>query len=567
MNFRRTLLLSLLCVFVASASFAQEGIDDSSMLRLHVLFTSDIHGYIGSFPATWMNPDFPPPIGGGASAATYIKKVRERLAGDPNAAVLLLDGGDCWQGSPVGTITEGSVMVDFYNTLGYDLVAVGNHEFDAGWQNARELSQGLAKPMVSCNILDAKTGELVDWVQPYRIFERDGLKIGVIGAITVGVEHMAFKENIEGLMFAPIAPSVEKYRDILKEEKGVDLVLLVVHDGLPHVSQLESEWARVQAESAKGGDMRENAQGALELAHVIEGIPAMFGGDTHQGYQEPWIDPYTHTLFFEPFARGTAVGHAILLVDRETGEVTGYELPRRDGALVSLFEDQFWPDQEMSDALEPWITAVNAQLGEVVGRSETPLLRAGKSNNAMGNFVSEAMRSTFDADFAFTNAGGLRTDLRRGDITLGDIQELLPFGNAMVVAEMDGRMIRRIVDRKSSRRSGGMYQSGLKIVVDPDAESGERVLSCLVGGAPLQPDKIYRVVTTDYLMDGNSGFDFLTTLPAAAISYTQILTRDGVVRYLRQNSPVRPRADDRYREEPDGEMESYLRNWGPSESR
>ncbi len=540
---------------------ARADTDPDRIVRLHVLFTSDTHGYIGDFPATWMNPDFPPPIGGGASAATYVREVRERVAQDPRGALLLVDGGDCWQGAPVGTLTKGDVMVDFYNTLDYDLVAVGNHEFDAGWENARRLSLGLHRKMVSCNIVDAETGELVDWVEPYRIFERGGLRIGIIGASTPGTASMAFAENIEGLRFAPIAPQVDHYKEILKQEKGCDLVLLVVHEGLPHSSQLEREWTRLLAREAAGEDLYQHAQGGLELAHVIEGIPAMFGGHTHQGYQEPWVDPFTHTIFFEPFARGTAVGHVVLEIDRPTGMVVGYEQARRDGTLVSLFEDQYWPDPEMQEVLDPYIRAVEEQMAEVVGETEVPLVRAGKSNNPMGNFVTEAMRSIFDADFSFTNTGGLRTDIRRGPITLGDVQELLPFGNTLVVAEMDGRMIRRVLDRKASRRSGGIYFSGAQVVVDPDAPAGQRILACRIGGEPLQPNRTYRVVTTDYLMDGNSGFDFLTTIPESAVQYTQVLTRDAVVRYLRQNSPIHPRADDRYREEPGGEIEPYLRDW------
>ena len=85
----------------------------------------------------------------------------------------------------------------------------------------------------------------------------------------------------------------------------------------------------------------------------------------------PGIPKSERGRVFEPFARGTAVGHAILLVDRASGEVVGYDMPRRDGSLVSLFEDQYWPDPEMVETLKPYITEVEGQLREVVGRSES----------------------------------------------------------------------------------------------------------------------------------------------------------------------------------------------------
>ena len=135
------LLLASLAALVAVA--APVPAQESDVLELHLLFTADIHGYVAAFPATWMNPNFPPPIGGGASAATYLKKIRARVEADPEAELLLMDAGDCWQGAPVGTLTEGRAVTDYFNALGFDLVAMGNHEFDHGWQEARAFSLSL----------------------------------------------------------------------------------------------------------------------------------------------------------------------------------------------------------------------------------------------------------------------------------------------------------------------------------------------------------------------------------------------------------------------------------------
>lgn len=552
-------LAGLLLLAAATAPAAAQ--EDDSVVRLHVLFTADIHGYVDDFPAVWMNPNFPPPIGGGASAATYIKAVEARVK-EQGEDVLLLDAGDCWQGSPVGTLTDGKVVTEYYNHLDYDLIAMGNHEFDKGWKHARGFSHSLDHKLVSCNTLDAETGELVDWVEPYRVFERSGLRIGVIGAITTGTANMAFEENIEGIEFAPIAPQARKYRRILEDEEDCDLVILVVHEGLPHESRFDEEWEEVQKEAEENEFFFEDAASGLELAHALPDIPVMIGGHTHQGYEEPWVDPYTHVIFFEPYARGTAVGHFVLSVDRDTGTVLDYETPERDSTLISLFEDQYWPDPEMKSLLEPYVESVEGQLKEVVGRTRNDLNRQGRSNNPMGNFVADGMRWRFDADLSFTNTGGLRTDLAAGDITLGDLQELMPFENALVVLDMPGSMIEEIFDMKSSFRSGGLYFSGARVVSDPRAEEGERVLSLEIGGEPIDLDATYRVVTTDYLLEGNSGYNLLTKLDADQIQWTEIMMRDAIAEYVRQNSPVSPRADDRYREEIGGPREDYLR--GPA---
>lgn len=557
-------LLGILALLALTATSAGAQAEDD-VIHLNILFTADIHGYVGKFPAVWMNPNFPPPIGGAASAATYIKAVRKQLAEEGAAPPLLVDAGDCWAGgSPMGTLTEGKSVTAYYNTLGFDFIAMGNHEFDHGWQEARRFSLSLDHRMVSCNTMKEGTDELVDWVVPYRIFEQQGLRLGIIGAVTASTGNMAFEENIRGIEFAPIAVQARKYYKILKDQEHCDLVFLVVHAGLPHPSNFDAEWEEVKDEAETDPDFFEHADSGLELAHVLPEIPVMFGGHTHQGYNEPWSDPYTHVTFFEPYAKGTAVGRVVLDIDRKTHTVVGYDMPERDKDLISLFEDQWWPDAEMDSVLSPYVEKVDKELNVVVGRTQGELHRRGRSNNPMGNFITECMRSVYDADVAFTNTGGLRTDIPSGQITMRDLQEVLPFGNSMVVLRMPGWMLLDIFDLKASSRSGGIYQSGARLVVDPTAPQGRRVLQCEIGGEPIDPQRTYRVVTSDYLLEGNSGYEMLTTLDEDDIERTETVTRDAVARYLRQNSPVHFTADDRYREVKGGKRAAYLDSSAPN---
>lgn len=552
----RWILPILITLVLVPAARAEEGLS-----RIHLIFTSDIHGYVDPRDATFINPNFPPPIGGGASAARYVERLRDAIAGDPTQDVLLVDSGDVWQGSPVGTLTDGRVMEAYFNQLDYDAVVCGNHEFDKGRWLPERMAEQMQHPWVACNVIDTSTGELVDWVEPYRVVEKAGIRVGIIGANTPGTEHMAFEENIRGLEFAPLLPSIEKWRDHLLAEEDVDFIVLLVHEGLPF--DKEEAWEELKQRKEAGESIRADVENAMDLAHVLRDVPVIMGGHTHQGNRWPWVDPYTSNMVFQPFANGSAIGHAILLVDRSTGTLMGYEAPQRDGVLISLWEDEWWPEAEMEAALKPYLDEVNEGLSVVVGRSATELTRRGRSNSPMGNFVTEAMRSSFDADWAFSNTGGLRTDIPAGDVTVGDLMRLLPFGNAMVVVEMEGRMIREILERKGSRGSSGLYQSGIQWVADPLAEHGERVLAATIGGEPLRPDQLYTVVCSDYLMEGNSGFGLLTNIPSERTSYTQLLIRDAVQRYLQENSPVAPRADDRFREERGGEMAAYLRGWDP----
>jgi 2',3'-cyclic-nucleotide 2'-phosphodiesterase (5'-nucleotidase family) len=550
----RLALMALLVVAALPATQAQ-----AEMARLHLVWTNDIHGHVAPEGARFMNPNFPPPLGGAASAAAYIENLRKFAAKQPNEAVILVDAGDTWQGAPIGTLTDGKVMEKYFDILDYDVVIPGNHEFDKGKDIAIRMSHNMKHKFVCANIYKEGTNQLVDWVEPYRIIERAGLRIGIIGATTPGTKDMAFEENIAGLAFGPVLPAVERWRDHLYNKENVDTVFLVVHEGLPFSA--EEQWKNLQERIASGEDIREHVYGAMDLAHVLERVPVIVAGHTHRGYREPWIDPLTHAMVLETFGNGSSLGHVILEFDQDTKTMVGWESPRRDGVLITLFEDEWWPELEMQERLQPFVEEVRAGLEVTVGESRTELTRRGGNNSPMGNFVTDAMRDAFDADMAFTNNGGLRTDLPAGKITVGNLMTLLPFGNSLVVVEMDGRTVRNIFDRKAGRNSSGLSESGAQVVVDPDAPRGQRVLELTLGGQPVQPDRIYKVVTSDYLMEGNSGLDFLAQLPPDKSTYTMLLTRAAVTRYLEKNSPIAPHRDDRWVERPGGQMAPYLQGW------
>lgn len=186
------------------------------------------------------------------------------------------------------------------------------------------------------------------------------------------------------------------------------------------------------------------------------------------------------------------------------------------------------------------------------------LTRGGPGANLVGNLVTDAMRTYFEADFSFQNLGGLRADVPAGDITARDVFSILPFGNELVLVEMEGSMLRRIVERKVRGNSGGICISGAKVRFNKMRPNMDRICEYLIGDEPLDPNCIYRVVCTTFLMEGNSGLDFLTTIPAEKVELTQITTAEAVEAFIEANSPVRPRVDDRWVEDPEAVQAKYL---------
>ena len=534
-------------------------------LRLHLIWTNDIHGHIAPEPARFMNPNFPPPLGGGASLANYVAQVRAE-AERQDEPMLIVDVGDFFQGTPVGTKTQGDAVAEYFNTLDYDVIVPGNHDFDMGRENTERLADLTKAPWICANLRDESDGEIVDWCQPTIIFERGGLKIGCIGIITPGTVAMSFPQNIEGLIFDPMLPAVEKYRDELLAQ-GADMIALLIHEGLPYDPELgwkriaEGEDADSDQQDAQGGGygyVYGGAMNLMELVNAVEGVDFAVGGHTHRGYNEPWIDPMTHTMCFESFGNGSSVGHAILLIDQATGTLVGYDTPHDRGTLITLFEDELWPEETMQAALKPYVDEAEAAMNMVVGSSAVNLTRGGPGSNLIGNLVTDAMRTYFDADFSFQNLGGLRANVPSGDITAKDVFSVLPFGNELVIVKMKGEMIRRVVERKVRGDSGGICTSGARIVFNKNRPNLDRVCELEVAGEPLDPERVYDVVCTSFLMEGNSGLDFLTTIPAEDINLTQITTAESVEHYLKLNSPIRPRIDDRWVEDPRAEQAPYL---------
>ncbi len=555
------LLAGLVLALALGAGAAQQ---DDGVLRVHLIWTNDLHGHIAPEPARFMNPEFPPPLGGGASAARYIKEVRARAEAN-GEEVLLVDVGDMFQGTPIGSKTQGTAVVDYFNAIGYQFSVPGNHDFDMGRDNLERLVGLSDFPWISANIDEESTGELVEWVQPTLMLEYQGVKIGVVGITTPSTETMSFPQNVAGLKFQPMPERLAHYRDELKKQ-GADLIFLAIHEGLPY--DPEQGWKQItgatetetsgEQQGTYGSNHSYGGMNLMELVHEVPGVDFAVGGHTHRGYHEPWIDPKNHTLCFESFGNGSSIGHAVLLIDRKTKTLLGYEGSHDRGTLITLFEDEIWPDDEIAEVIRPHREATEAAMQTIVGSSAIALGRGGPGANLVGNLVTDAMVEYFDADFSFQNLGGLRADLPAGDLKAQDIFSVLPFGNELVVVEMDGAMVRQIVERKLAGRSGGICTAGAKISFDKTRPDYDRLVEFEINGQPWDPNRTYKVVCTSFLMEGNSGLQFLTGVGADKIMPSRITTAECVEHYLKLHSPVRPRVDDRWVEKPGTPQASYL---------
>ncbi|RLC50636.1 MAG: multifunctional 2',3'-cyclic-nucleotide 2'-phosphodiesterase/5'-nucleotidase/3'-nucleotidase [Candidatus Cloacimonadota bacterium] len=528
----------------------------SEDLLLDIIFTNDIHGGIDKYEATFINPNFPPMLGGGGSAATYIKSVR-KLSDGVKRDNLLIDAGDIFQGHPIGTVTKGRAIITYMNMIGYDLSVVGNHEYDIG-EDSLKATYKLAKfPILSCNILKKGTDELVDYVKPYIIIEKMGIKIGIIGVTTTDTKKMSFPENIKNIDIISAKEALEKYIPVVRKQ-NVDLIFVAAHLGIPY--DPEPQYNIRYGDRKKSNRKRYWGYDAQEIAHEVSGIDVIFAGHIHKGFAKPWEDPITHTLVFQDYAYGSGLGHVILKIDKETKSIAGYELPAiREGAMVTLFEDEFIPDKIIADTILVMQKKAEKGMDEIIGEAAIHISREGSgAQNLIGNLVCDAMLEETDADFSFINLGGVRDDLKRGPITYRDIFKVMPFDNQVVSFTCDGKFLKEIIEMRISGTHHGLRVAGVEVVYNRNRPDYDRITKLLIGGKPWKADKIYKVTTTDFLLQGNAGLSMLTKIPETQVTRYGTSLREVLVNYIRRHSPVTSAIDKRWKRDDTSEISPEL---------
>jgi 2',3'-cyclic-nucleotide 2'-phosphodiesterase (5'-nucleotidase family) len=198
-------------------------------------------------------------------------------------------------------------------------------------------------------------------------------------------------------------------------------------------------------------------------------------------------------------------------------------------------------------------------MDEVIGYAKNHLSRTNvDAQSPMGNTIVEAMKYMVDADFSFLNLGGVRAEIKSGPVTYRNIFEVMPFDNMLNSFKCDGRTLRRIIETRVEGIRAGLIVAGVKVVYSRQRPSFDRVTTLLVGGEPLDPDKIYTVATTDFLMQGNAGLTMLMDIPAENVTNHNINLRDAIVKYFKDNSPVDVRIDDRWKRDDNSRQAPYL---------
>jgi 5'-nucleotidase len=478
-------------------------------LHLVVLHTNDVHGQVLSRPATWVDRDAPPDAGGLPRLAAEAARVRAEVTA-AGGHVLLVDAGDWFQGTPEGLVDAGLGFVSAMADVGYDALCIGNHEFDHGVEALRSMLEQVELPHVGANLLVAEGAGRVGWTKPYRVVERGGLRIALVGLVTPvtpAISHVSARS----IVFEDPVTTLRRMLPGLRDQS--DLVIPLTHLGIEE-------------------DRR--------LARELPELPLIVGGHSHTYLNEGIAEG--DTLIVQAGNKATVLGRVDLWVDRETGDVV-----RTTAELLPLLEEPAVPNVAVAEACATLVERSAAAMEVQVGELTAPLQRGhGFESSPAGNFVTDCMRTRVGADVALQNRGGIRADLQAGPVTRRDLFGMLPFGNTLVVLELTGDSLHETVRRAvEGKVHSGMEFSGMTVLVDTSDATQARLVEVSVGGVPLEPHRTYRVATNSFLVGGGDGYlDIDDETPALD---TGFVLRDVVAEVLAASPRVTPPAEDRYR--------------------
>lgn len=427
-----------------------------------LLHTNDTHAHILPEPAPWLEGT--PAIGGFIGLDAEVR--HQRAQGSP---VLLLDAGDIETGTPLSELevdgVRGAGMLRLMEAVGYDAWTIGNHEFDAGADALAELILASKIPVLAANLEAPGGGPAFEGVSPYTVLGAGELRVGVIGVTSEGLDHLAPLSVRERAQATDVGDAVRAQIEVLGDQ--VDLIVVLSHIGVDEDRALAAE---------------------------VPEIDVIVGGHSHTALLQPERIGQTWVVQAGSYTRSLGVLHL---------DVVDGQVDAADGRLIDL--DPLGPgaSEEVRGLVGEYKTKIEEYYGEVITTSTLSLSRDYQAENGMGDWLTDLMREATGADVALYNNGGIRADLAAGPITLGDLYEVLPFDNQVTEFGLSGEaLVELMLDnvRTFGSDRGGMSVSGMQIRFrGPD--SNPRLVEATINGAPLEPKRIYRVVSNSYVVE------------------------------------------------------------------
>ena len=522
--------LSLGLIAVLAGCAVPSGVSKDKTYKITIMHTNDHHGHF------WQNSDGEY---GMAARKTVVDAIRSEVAAAGGYS-LLLDGGDVNTGVPESDLQDAIPDFKGMNLLGYQAMAVGNHEFDKPLP-VLKMQRDLAQfPMLSANIYE--NGQRM--FAPYKVFDLGGLKVGVMGLTTEDTVRMVHPDNVKQLEFRSVIAEAGKVVPELRRQ--ADVVIAATHMG--------------HYENGKHGTQ---APGDVEMARAVPGIDLVVGGHT----QNPACMKAENVLD-RAYVPGTACqpdrqNGAWIVQAHEWGKYVGradFEYHNGEFKLVKYalipinlkksvkaadgksskvhYTSAIAENPEMLALLTPYQKfgqdKLGVQIGSVDGQLDGDRDRVRKQPTNLGVMIGRAMIDRTRADFSVVNSGGVRDSIKAGAITYKDVLKVQPFANSVCTVDLSGKEVLDYLNAaaKMSPGSGAFPQfAGVELEI-----TGGVVGNVRIGGAALDAAKTYRLALNNFQAAGGDGYPKLTGHPSFV--NTGFVDAEVLRAFITANSPL-----------------------------
>ena len=485
--------------------------------RITILHTSDIHAQLEVHDELfWENGK---PVfkrrGGFATLRTMINALRRQNPGN----TLVVDGGDCFQGSAVAAFSKGQAIVPLMNKISYDLVLPGNWEVVYGKEMMIKDLNMYSAAKVCANMFHAGGNGTAPIFPPYQTFNLAGIKVGFVGyndPLTPIRQSPAYSR---GIRFTHPEENLARHVTRLREQEDCDLVFVLSHMGLAQQLNLSNQ-------------------------PYAKGVDYILGADTHERIREPLQGTYSKVT--EPGAFASFVGKLDLVVE-------GGKIKEETYSLLDVDPDQYPEDDEMRTMVAAARAPYREELGRVIGTTKTPLLRYYVIETPMDNLITDALMWKFQTDFVVSNGFRFCPPLvppEGGEATITNeyLWSMLPVDSIIKSGVVTGQQITDWLEQElenafandAARRFGGWFvrYKGLVVKFTIGARTGQRVQEVKVQDHPLDRNKRYTILGCEREGDPDNmvcRFQNVADTRTHNMAVHQVVTE-----YLATHSPVAP---------------------------
>lgn len=480
--------IAALVLLVAGAACISPGTSPAPAGQfLRIIGTNDFHGALEP-----RADSAGVQLGGAAHVAAAIRAAAAECA--PRCEVLVLDGGDMFQGTPASNTAYGQPVVELFNELGYAASALGNHEFDWGIDTLRARMREARFSILGANVRYAD-GRDVEWVPNDTIVARGAMRIGIIGLATQQTPTTTRPRNVAHLRFVDPAPVVDAHARSLRG-RGATHVVVVGHVGGRCAATCDGE--------------------VFDLAAAItEPVDAIVSGHSHT-----LLDTAVKGI---PIVQARSRGQSIEVLDLPLGGAA----PAR-GEVRPVLSARIPPDPAAAAIVARWTARVAGEFSRPVATLSERLSRA-DAQNSLGNLIADAQRAAAGTDVAVMNSGGIRADIDSGVVTYGELFEVQPFDNTLVRVTMRGSDLRSYLAQIVARGRPDAHVSGASIVYSRGSAGAGRIDTVLVAGKPVDDAANYTVVINDFMAAGGDG---LGPPASASVEALPIIDRNALRDYI-----------------------------------